>query len=192
MWSYFKSVMKSERGILPFLAPLIGAGASWGLNKLFGGGGGGYPKFNYQQQIPMRPGYWDERYSSAMMRPRREASRFSQAATKNTLPGGPRMMAQTEIGRNLMDTASQTSLGLEKERMAYEVPWQQQQGMWQREDKLRKYLMGQQNMQGIFGLLGQGIGGAANWFMGGGQQQNQWNTQMQDLYKQWMQKQVGG
>lgn len=160
--------------LLASMAPTI----LGGIGKLFGGGaGGGYPQFNYRQQIPM-PGedYWSKRYQGAMARPRREASRFSQAATKTTLPGGVRTQAQERIGRGLMDVARRTSTDIERERMGYEVPWAMQQGMWQREDMLRKFLMGKQGWQGIMQSLGTGIGrfgGSQGWWGGGGGGGNQ-------------------
>lgn len=164
--AYLKEVMKSERGLWQSLIPLIPSGISL-LTKLFGGGAGkGYPKFDYNQRLPQQD--WSKIYEFGMAGPRREASRFSQAATKTTLPGGPRIGAQQAIGGHLMGHAKEQAGSLAKLRASYEMPWAMQQQGWQREDMLRKFLMGKQDMQSFMQLFGQGAMGAAQKEWGGG------------------------
>ena len=68
------------------------------------------------------------------------------------------MQAQTQVGRELMSQANQLGAQLSAQKLAYEVPWAQQQQTWKREDLLRKYMMGQQDwqdiMQGMTGAFG--------------------------------------
>ena len=145
---YLKEVMKSERGFLQALLPFIPTGISL-LSKMFGGGAaGGYPQFNYGEQD------WSKIYNMGMAGPRREASRFSQAATKTTLPGGPRIQAQQAVGGRLMGQANEMSGRLAQLRIPYEM---QQQG-WRREDALRKFAMGKQDWGNIFQTFFQGLG----------------------------------
>lgn len=151
---------------------MMGAGLG---GSIFGGGGGaGYPKFNYNYQLPQVD--WSKIYETGMAGPRREASRFSQAATKTTLPGGPRIGAQQAVGGRLMGQANEQAGRLAELRARFEVPWAQQQQGWRREDKLRKYRMGEQNWQNILQMLGQGIGQFGG---GGGNQGMDWQQMMQ-------------
>lgn len=168
--AYFKKIfngtMESQRGFWPALIPLIPTGISL-LSKLFGGSASkGYPQFNYNQQLPQQN--WDRIFNLGMAGPRREASRFSQAATKTTLPGGPRMQAQAHIGSGLMNVANRQAGNLAKMRAGFEIPWYQHQQGLQREDMLRKFLMNKEDLGGFMEMFSRGAMGTAQNLWGGG------------------------
>lgn len=114
------------------------------------------PKFDYNYQLPQLD--WDKYYNETMAGPRREASRYSQAATA-TLPGGVRQGAQEQVGRNLMDVANRNAMAIGRERWGIEAPWAMEQQRARRRDKYYGYGQNKMDWDSIMEALGQGMGG---------------------------------